>query len=52
MSRKQLEEQRRYDILESDLAKAPKQVVNNSNWFKDYCKKYDSKIGINKKGKE
>lgn len=52
MSKKQLEEQRRYDILQSELAKAPKKPVNKSSWFMDYCKKYDSKIGINKKGKE
>lgn len=52
MSRKPLEEQRRYDILESELAKEPKKPTNNSNWFKDYCKQYDAKVAINKKGKE
>ena len=52
MSKKQLEEQRRYDILQSEFAKAPKKPTNNTNWFLDYCKKYDAKMESTKKGKE
>ena len=52
MSRKQLEEQRRYDILQSELSKAPKKPVNKSSWFMDYFKQYDSKLESMKKGKE
>ena len=52
MSKKQLEEQRRYDILESDIAKTSKKVVNNGNWFLDYCKKYGAKVESTKKGNE
>ena len=41
MSKKQLAEQRRYDILESDVSKENKPVCNKNNWFKDYCRKYE-----------
>lgn len=49
MSKKQLEEQRRYDMIESDVLKTRKKVTNNGTWFLDYCKKYGAKVDASKR---
>lgn len=44
MSRKQLAEQRKYDLLERNIGKEPRKITHNGSWFKEYCKNYGSKI--------
>ena len=49
LSKKQLAEQRRYDMIESDVLKTRKKATNNGTWFLDYCKKYSEKVECCKK---